>query len=165
MINKIVKFRILFGMINKIGRECQSFSERSRSRRQQSADEVRLTAERYYWQTVTLQEKLLTLRALEAQLGRIGTDVEAAAGAGVATRNDLLQSNVRAAELEERIATGKNLQSAENLRVHEAYYRAGTTMSDLLDAQTLYRRSCDRFTDAYAAFRVSTTEYLVATGR
>lgn len=57
-------------------------------------------------------------------------------------------------------------QSAENLRVHEAYYRAGTTtMSDLLDAQTLYRRSCDRFTDAYAAFRVSTTEYLVATGR
>lgn len=153
-------------MINKIAREGQSFSERSRVRRQQSADEVRLTAERYYWQTVTLQEKLLTLRALEAQLGRIGTDVEAAVGAGVATRNDLLQSNVRAAELEERIATGKNLQSAENLRVHEAYYRAGTTtMSDLLDAQTLYRRSCDRFSDAYAAFRVSTTEYLVATGR
>lgn len=302
--------------------------EVSTVRRRQSADEVRLTAERYYWQTVTLQEKLLTLRALEAQLGRIGADVEAAVAAGVATRNDLLQvqlqqndiessrislenglrlsrrvlaqyigagtdsiavaatidtatappmpreiyidpsealeatvayrllqSNVRCAELEQRIATGKNLpsvgigagymydnlsdrskpvamafvsvsvplsgwwggsheikrrraetvaarntledssellvigmqkawddlgeahrqmlvaqksieQSAENLRLHEAYYRAGTTtMSDLLDAQTLYRRSCDRFTDAYASFRVSTTEYLIATAR
>lgn len=57
-------------------------------------------------------------------------------------------------------------QSAENLRLNLDYYKAGTTgMSDLLEAQTLYRQSQDRFVDAYAQYRIKRTEYLVATGR
>lgn len=57
-------------------------------------------------------------------------------------------------------------QSTENLRLNENYYRAGTTtMSDLLEAQTLYRQSRDRYVEAYTQFRIKTVEYLQATGR
>ncbi len=57
-------------------------------------------------------------------------------------------------------------QSAENLRLNKQYYRAGTTkMSDLLQAQTLYRQSRDAYVDAYVSYRIKTVEYLQATGR
>ena len=57
-------------------------------------------------------------------------------------------------------------QSSENLRLNEQYYRAGTTtMSDLLDAQTLFQQSRDKYVDAYAAYRIKIVEYLQATGR
>lgn len=57
-------------------------------------------------------------------------------------------------------------QSAENLRLNQDYYRAGTTtMSDLLEAQTLFRQSRDKYAEAYAQFRIKTVEYLQATGR
>lgn len=57
-------------------------------------------------------------------------------------------------------------QAAENLRLNEDYYRAGTTtMSDLLDAQAMYRQSRDRYVEAYAQFRIRTVEYRQATGR
>lgn len=65
--------------------------EVSHIQQEQSANEVRLTAERYYWQVVTLKEKLHTLQLVENQLSRINRDVEAAVNAGITTRNDLLQ--------------------------------------------------------------------------
>lgn len=302
--------------------------EVSRIQQEQSENEVRLTVEEYYWQVVTLQEKLNTLSAIGKQLERIGKDVQKAVDTGVATRNDLLQvqlrqndieskhsslqnglslsrmvlaqyiglkedsidvdsrvpmentpdfpqdlyrdntaalplttgyrlleSNVKASRLQQKIATGKNMpsvavgagymydnlmdtdhpfaigfvsvsvplsgwwggshaikkqrlqvkdaesqltdsselliigmqkawndlqdayrqmivarksidQSTENLRLNEEYYRAGTTtMSDLLDAQTLFQQSRDKYADAYAQFRIKTVEYLQATGR
>lgn len=297
-------------------------------RKEQSENEVRLTVEQYYWQVVTLQEKLNTLGTMEKLLERTQKDVEVAVNAGVTTRNDLLQvqlkrndvsvmridlenqlsvcrmmlaqyigldsgtiavessipmdaipafpydlycdhvnvlsrttsyrlmeSNVRASRLQQKIAVGKNMpsvavgagymydnlmdkshpfaigyvsvsipisgwwggshaiknkklqvmnaenqladgserlvismqkswndlqdahkqiiiarssieQSTENLRLNEDYYRAGTTtMSDLLDAQTLFQQSCDKYVDAYAQFKIKTVEYLQATGR
>lgn len=300
----------------------------SEIQKEQSENEVRLTVEQYYWQVVTLQEKLNTLRTVEAQLESINNDVEMAVNAGITTRNDLLQvrlrrndmassrinlennisicrmilaqyiglksdtiniashiptdnvptfpqelycdpstalplttgyrlleSNVRANELQHKIAVGKNLpsvavgagymydnltdkshpfaigfvsvsvplsgwwggshaikrqklevtnaenlladnsellvigmhkawidlqdayeqiliarnsieQSTENLRLNEDYYRAGTiTMSDLLDAQTLFQQSRDKYVDAYAEFQIKTVEYLQSTGR
>lgn len=296
--------------------------------KEQSENEVRLTVEQYYWQVVTLQEKLNTIRTVERQLESIQKDVEVSVKAGITTRNDLLQvqlrrndmassrinvennlsvcrlllmqyigleedtialestipmdsvpafpqdlycdhaaalplttdyrlleSNVRANKLQQKMAVGKNLptvavgagymyddlmdkshpfaigfvsvsvplsgwwggsreikrqklqvvnaenlladsserlvigmqkawtdlqdaykqiliarmsieQSTENLRLNEDYYRAGTvTMSDLLDAQTLFQQSRDKYVDAYARFRVKTVEYLQATGR
>lgn len=295
---------------------------------EKSHNEVALTVERYYWQVVTLQEKLVTLQTVERQLASIESDVEAAVGAGITTRNDLLQvqlrtndvassrinlennlgvcrmvlaqyaglgddtiavvadmamdhmppfpadlrvdhsqalplttdyrlleSDLRANKLQHKLAVGKQLptvavgagymydnlsdrdspfamgfvtvavpisgwwggshsirkqkllvmnaenrladssellviamekawtdledaykqlvlanksieQSTENLRLNQDYYRAGTaTMSDLLDAQTLFRQSRDRYVDAYAQLRMRTTEYLQATGR
>lgn len=64
------------------------------------------------------------------------------------------------------IAQSSIEQSAENLRLNQDYYHAGTTtMSDLLDAQTMLRQSRDKYAEAYAQFRIKTVEYLQATGR
>lgn len=38
-------------------------------------------------------------------------------------------------------------------------------MSDLLNAQTMYQQSCDKFVDAYSVYRLKIVEYLKATGR
>lgn len=301
----------------------------SRLQLQQSENEVELTVEQYYWQVVTLKEKRKTLLSLKDMLSQLSRDVEAAVRAGVTNRNDLLQvqlkandvesslinldnglalgkmvlaqyiglgkgdmdvedavpeaagaapfpaelrkdheaslaltpeyrllqDNVEASKLQKRLAVGKNLpavavgagymyddfmdrshpfdiafatvsvplsgwwggshaikkqklqlrnaenlladnaellvikmqkawndlqdahkqtiiaqssieQSAENLRLNQDYYRAGTTtMSDLLDAQTMLRQSRDKYAEAYAQFRIKTVEYLQATGR
>ena len=302
--------------------------EVSKVQQEQSENEVRLTVEQYFWQVVMLQEKLNTLRAIEAQLESIQRDVETAVNAGITTRNDLLQvqlrhndmastriniennlfvcrrllaqyigsdadtimvessipmdvtpdfpqdiycdptsalsqtiryrlleSNVRAGRLQQKMTVGRNLptiavgagymydnlmdkshpfaigfvsvsiplsgwwggshainkqnlqvknaenrladtsellviamqkawvdlqdaykqiliartsieQSTENLRLNEDYYHAGTTtISDLLDAQTMFRQSRDKYVETYAQFQIKTIEYLQATGR
>lgn len=57
-------------------------------------------------------------------------------------------------------------QSSENLRLNTDYYASGTcSISDLLDAQTLYRQSRDKYVEAYAQYEVKKREYLQATGR
>lgn len=301
--------------------------EVSRTRYRLSENEVRLTTENYYWQVVTLKEKLRTLEVVEARLDTLTRDVEAAVQAGVTTRNDLLQvqlrqneiksnrlnvenalalsrellaqymgmgldsvdvayamegrlpeepaglflppesalprtgeydllrQNLEATRLQKKITVGKNLptvaigggyyyddlldvgmdfwvgfatvsvplsgwwggshdikkqklqvknaenqlndqsemlmirmrqswndlndaykqvgialtsidQATENLRMQSDYYAAGTcTMSDLLDAQTLFQQSRDKYVEAYAQYEVKKREYLQATGR
>lgn len=301
--------------------------EVSRLQKNLSADEVRLTTERYFWQVVMLKEKLRTIETVENQIASIRKDVEAAVSAGITNRNDLLQvqlrqnetrssrvtvenalatsrnllaqfighgtdsvdasatigealperpdglycvpeeallatneycllgRNVEANRLKYKMEVGKNLptvaigggymyndlmdkgrtnlvgmaivsvplsawwggshemkkarlaqtnaemqrddqsqlliirmrnswnaltdaykqveialesisQATENLRLQTDYYHAGTcTMSDLLEAQTLYTQSRDHFVEAYAQYEVSKTEYLQATGR
>ena len=60
-----------------------------------SENEVEKTTELYYWQLVSLQEKMNTLDAVEALLADISKDVNVAVRAGVAMRNDLLQVQLR----------------------------------------------------------------------
>lgn len=301
--------------------------EVNRLKRRQTADEVRLTVEQYFWQVVMLKEKLRTLTIMQEQLEQIHSDVEAAVQAGVTNRNDLLQvglrknetistslsvknslnvslsllgqyigratdsidvaltmdgglpdspdelyrspdaslqltteyhllsRNVEANRLQYKVTLGKNLptvaigggymyenlldrdfpfwvggitvsvpltqwwsgthdlkrqrlqvrnaenqladqsqlllirmqntwnavtdayqqvqiaiesigQATENLRLQTDYYHAGTcTMSDLLEAQTLYQQSRDRYVESYAQYEVKKREYLQATGR
>lgn len=293
----------------------------------QSENEVKLTTENYYWQVVMLKEKLQTITVVEAQLANLLKDVEASVNAGVTTRNDLLQvqlrqneiessrsqienaltlsqqvlaqyigedsgivdvppvagevlpghpqglyrnpesslvltneyhllqQNLKANKLQRRITVGKYLptvaigggymydnlmdkdhpfwmgfatvsiplsgwwggshdvrkqelqvrnaenqltdqsellilrmqqnwndltdaykqmqismrsieQATENLRLNTDYYKAGTcTMNDLLDAQTLFQQSKDRYVESYARYEVKKCEYLQATGR
>lgn len=38
-------------------------------------------------------------------------------------------------------------------------------MSDLLDAQTLFRQSKDKYAEVYADYEIKKTEYLQITGR
>lgn len=83
------------GQIVNGNRLAETAVEEGRIRQEESENEVRLTVEQYYWQVVTLQEKLNTLRTVEQQLERINKDVEAAVQAGVTTRNDLLQVQLR----------------------------------------------------------------------
>lgn len=301
--------------------------EVSRLQRNQSINEVLLTTEQYFWQVVMLKEKLKTLDALEVQLKRMHDDVQTSVEAGITTRNDLLQvqlreneiesgriqvenllnvsysllaqyighskdsidvaftmvdslpdnpeelyrspesslfltneyhllrQNVQIARLQHKLAIGKNLptvsigggyvydnfmdydqsfwvgfatisvplsgwwggthdikkqklqvrnaenqfsdqseqllirmqhtwndlndafrqvkiaklsieQSSENLRLNTDYYASGTcSISDLLDAQTLYRQSRDKYVEAYAQYEVKKREYLQTTGR
>lgn len=57
-------------------------------------------------------------------------------------------------------------QATENLRLNTDYYKVGTcTMNDLLDAQTLFQQSKDRYVESYAWYEVKKCEYLQATGR
>lgn len=296
--------------------------------KKQTDDEVRLEVERYFWQIVMLKEKLKTISLVEKQLERLETDVQASVDAGIVTRNDLLQvqlkkndvlsgkiqlenslnvslsllgqyigaksdsidvafvveehlpespqtlfcnhtdavertneygllkQNLQASKLQYKMVVGKNLptvaiggglvydnfvmgqdqsfymgfvtvsvplsgwwggthsikkhklqvknaenllndnsemlvirmqnvwntlndsyrkaeiallsveQSSENLRLNMDYYSAGTaTMSELLDAQTLYQQSRDKYVEAYTNYELSKREYLQATGR
>ncbi len=65
-----------------------------------------------------------------------------------------------------QIAKESISQSAENLRLNQNFYDAGTTtITDLLDAQTLYQQSQDKFVDAYGQFQIKKLSYLQATGR
>ena len=57
-------------------------------------------------------------------------------------------------------------QSAENLRLNDLYYKAGTvTITDLLKSQTLYRQAHDRYIEAVGEYKVDVTKYLIDTGR
>lgn len=295
---------------------------------EQTEDEVRRTVENYYWQIVSLREKMRTVEVVDSMLVRLSTDVETSVNAGVALRNDLLQvqlkrndvastllnlennmklcqmllaqyigaetteveptehvimgempksptdlltdhqaalpstpeyrllqSNVEASNLQRKITIGENLpsvavgagfmynhlldqdrsfglvlatvnvplsgwwggshaikrsklqmenarislndnsqllvigmqnawnevenayrqlsiacrsieQSAENLRLNNDYYHAGiSTMSDLMEAQSMYQQSRDKYVESYADYQTKRTAYLIATGR
>lgn len=57
-------------------------------------------------------------------------------------------------------------QAEENLRLNENYYSVGvSSITDLLEAQTLYKKACDQYISAYSDYRVKCTEYLKATGQ
>lgn len=74
--------------------------------------------------------------------------------------------NLTAAHRKMSIASEAIAQSKENLRISQAYYDAGmSTITDLLDAQTLYRQSQDDYVAAYGTFKLSEAQYLNATGR
>ena len=67
----------------------------SRLQLQLTEQEVEKQTEQYYWQLVTLQEKMKTLDAVDTLLADIYKDVDVAVRAGVALRNDLLQVQLR----------------------------------------------------------------------
>jgi outer membrane protein TolC len=72
----------------------------SRLQLQLSQKEVERQTEQYYWQLVTLQEKLKTIETVQALLADIHKDVDVAVRAGVAMRNDLLQVQLRQNDVE-----------------------------------------------------------------
>ena len=72
----------------------------SRLQLQLSENEVERNTEQYYWQVVSLEEKLKTVAAVDTLLADIGKDVEIAVRAGLAMRNDLLQVQLRQNEME-----------------------------------------------------------------
>ena len=74
--------------------------EASRLQLQLSENEVEKTTEEYFWQMVSLQEKMKTVNTVEALLADIAKDVDVAVRAGVALRNDLLQVQLRQNDIE-----------------------------------------------------------------
>ena len=67
----------------------------SRLQMRLSENDVEKTAEQYFWQLASLQEKMKTVEAVETLLNDICKDVDVAVRAGVAMRNDLLQVQLR----------------------------------------------------------------------
>ncbi|MDR1156437.1 MAG: TolC family protein [Bacteroidales bacterium] len=65
--------------------------EVSRLQQQMSDDEVLLKTEQYYWQLVSLREKLTTIAEAETLLARVRQDVSMAVEAGLTVKNDLLR--------------------------------------------------------------------------
>ena len=74
--------------------------EVSRLQMQLSENEVEKTAEQYFWQLASLQEKMKTIEAVDTLLRDIYKDVDVAVRAGVAMRNDLLQVQLRQNDIE-----------------------------------------------------------------
>ena len=74
-------------------------------------------------------------------------------------------NDVAEAQQQLSIAAKSIEQAEENLRLHRDFYRAGTaTMSDLLEAQTLYQQAMDKHADAHADYRIRLLEYKQAGG-
>ncbi len=72
--------------------------EASRIQKEQSENQVALTAEQYYWQIATLLEKQKTLAEVGRMLQALEKEAGVAVQAGVALRNDLLQVQLKANE-------------------------------------------------------------------
>lgn len=72
----------------------------SQLRLELSTNDVLRTTEQYYWQLVTMREKLRTLDAVAALLDGLNKDVTVAVNAGVTLRNDLLQVQLRQNDIE-----------------------------------------------------------------
>lgn len=96
------------GQIVQGNKLAKTNEEKYKLLRRQSADEVRLTTEQYFWQVVMLKEKLRTLATVSKQLERIHRDVDAAVSAGVTNRNDLLQVKLRQNETRSTCSTVVN---------------------------------------------------------
>lgn len=86
--------------------------EISRLQKQLAENEVLLATERYFWQLVSLKEKMKTIANSEALLGRILSDVQAATEAGLTTRNDLLR-----VELEQNRLASNKLKAENGLQM------------------------------------------------
>ena len=89
----------------------------SRLQLQLSENEVEKTTEQYFWQLVSLQEKMKTVEAVEALLADIAKDVDVALKAGVAMRNDLLQVQLRQNDIASQKLTLRNATSVVKLLI------------------------------------------------
>ena len=90
--------------------------EVSRLQLEQSEHEVCLTTEQYYWQIVTLQEKLKTLKSINIMLERLHKDVAVAVEAGITNQNDLLQVGLKKNEVSSAMINLENsLSLCENI--------------------------------------------------
>lgn len=102
-------------------------------------------------------------KELETQIARtrLEDDSQLLIIAMINAWNDLTTSYTQMEIAKESIS-----QSAENLRINQNLYDAGTTtITDLLNAQTLYQQSLDKFVDAFGTFQIKKLSYLQATGR
>ena len=87
--------QIIYGnRLAEVGRQA------SRLQLNLAENEVEKTTEQYFWQLASLQEKLKTIETAMSYVSDINKDVSVAVKAGVATKNDLLQVQLRQNELE-----------------------------------------------------------------
>jgi outer membrane protein TolC len=77
------------GQIVNGNRLAKAGVEASKLQKQMTENEALLVTERYFWQLVSLKEKMKTVAEAETMLHRVHSDVSVAVDAGLTTRNDL----------------------------------------------------------------------------
>ena len=70
-------------------------TEISKYQLKQTEDEIILTVNQYYWQLVSLQEKIKTIEIMESLINNIKNYVKNAVDAGITNQNDLLQIQLK----------------------------------------------------------------------
>lgn len=77
------------------------------------------------------------------------------------TWNEVLESYAQIQLAQRSVAS-----ATENLRENRNFYQAGTiSLTDLLEAETLYTQSRNNLTSAYATYQTSLSHYMRVTGR
>lgn len=82
--------------------------EVSRLQLQLSENEVEKTAEQYFWQLASMQEKMKTIETVDTLLASIYNDVDMAVKAGLVMPNDLLQVQLRQNDIQSQRLKLKN---------------------------------------------------------
>jgi outer membrane protein TolC len=100
------------GQIINGNRLARAGVEASKLQQQMTDNEALLTTERYFWQLISLKEKIKTVAEAETLLRRMRDDVCVAVEAGLTNRNDLLR-----VELEQNRLTGNRLQLENGIRI------------------------------------------------
>ena len=122
----------------------------SRLQLQLSENEVERQTEQYYWQLVSLQEKMNTIEAVEALLADIHKDVDVAVRAGVAMRNDLLQVQLRQNEVESQKVKLQNgigilrLLLAQYCGLNNEQFSVESTEMTDGSSQPIVKQDCDQ---------------------
>jgi outer membrane protein TolC len=99
----------------------------------QTENEVRLTVEQYYWQVVTLTEQKRTLQTVHEMLNSLYTDVETSVKAGLTTRNDLLQVQLRRNDIESSMLSLDNGLSLSKMILAQYVGLSGTPIEVSVD--------------------------------
>ena len=126
--------------------------EVSRLQLQLSENEVEKTAEQYFWQLASLQEKMKTIDAVDTLLRDIYKDLDVAVRAGVAMRNDLLQVQLRQNDIESQRLKLQNGISIVKLLLSQ--YCGLRDTSYIITFQTSLP---EKFNDSCLMFNVNTT--------
>jgi outer membrane protein TolC len=79
------------GQIVNGNRLAKAGAEVSKLQKQMTVNEALLVTERYFWQFISLKEKMKTITEAETMLQRVHSDVSVAVDAGLTTKNDLMR--------------------------------------------------------------------------
>ena len=132
----------------------------SRLQLQLSENEVERQTEQYYWQLVSLQEKMKTIEAVQALLADIHKDVDVAIRAGVAMRNDLLQVQLRQNEVESqklKVQNGINivrLLLGQYCGLHNDSFSVESLVFNDVSSIQPVKQDCDQALQGTAEYRL-----------
>ena len=132
----------------------------SRLQLQLSENEVEKQTEQYYWQLVSLQEKMKTIEAVQALLADIYKDVDVAVRAGVAMHNDLLQVQLRQNEVESqklKVQNGINivrLLLGQYCGLHNDSFSVESLVFNDVSSIQPVKQDCDQALQGTAEYRL-----------
>lgn len=108
--------------------------EASELKMELSQEQVEQTTEGYYWQVVSMKEKLNTLAAIHDMLEQLEKDVNNMVRVGAVNRNDLLQVQLRKGEVETATLEVENMLTTIRQLLAQHVGKAGETIDVTMPA-------------------------------